>query len=99
MKKKKPPVLVEKADILGLLDMAKYADASVKSATIEHKLEYVPGHERVRFMEELHRILVPGGTATVVVCYWSSPRAIQDPMLAWPPMCDQSFLYFNKGWR
>ena len=35
----------------------------------------------------------------VLVCYWSSPRAIQDPAMEWPPICEQSFLYFNKGWR
>jgi hypothetical protein len=50
-------------------------------------------------MDELHRVLIPGGKATIVVPYWTSPRAIQDPMSQWPPFSEHSFLYFNKTWR
>jgi hypothetical protein len=76
-----------------------YEDNSVEECSILHKLEYIPGSHRVRFMEELYRILTPGGKANFVVCYWNSVRAVQDPELQWPPLCEQSFLYFNKGWR
>jgi hypothetical protein len=92
-----------------LLDLSKesfdltgrwpYDDGSVKEIKCEHKLEYVPGKVRTRVMEEAWRVLEVDGKMTVVVCYWTSPRAIQDPLLEWPPMAEQSFLYFNKGWR
>ena len=36
---------------------------------------------------------------TVIVPYWSSPRAVQDPTHQWPPIVEQSFLYFNAEWR
>lgn len=50
-------------------------------------------------MDELWRVLVPGGKCTFIVPYWSSARAVQDPLAAWPPLCEQSFLYFNKKFR
>jgi hypothetical protein len=50
-------------------------------------------------MDEAWRILIPGGKLTIVVPYWSSPRSIQDPMHQWPPVSEQSFIYFNKEWR
>ena len=76
-----------------------YANGSVKEITCIHKLEYIPAGVRTYVMEEMHRILEPGGRVSVLVCYWTSPRSIQDPSLEWPPFCEQSFLYFNKGWR
>jgi hypothetical protein len=72
---------------------------SVKEIKCFHKLEYLTGPERISFMEEAWRILEVGGKLNVIVCYWTSPRSIQDPLLQWPPMSEQSFLYFNRGWR
>ncbi len=76
-----------------------YADGTVKEIHCFHKLEYVPAKLRIPVMEEMWRVLEVGGKATIVVCYWTSPRAIQDPAAEWPPFSEQSFLYFNKGWR
>lgn len=76
-----------------------YGDGAVEEVNCIHKLEYIPARLRIPFMEELWRILTVGGKVNIVACYWSSPRAIQDPSAEWPPFCEQSFLYFNKGWR
>jgi len=95
---------------IALLDLSKvehsltefpwpYADGTVEEVNCIHKIEYVPGKLRARFMEELWRIMTVGAKLTVIACYWTSPRAIQDPELEWPPISEQSFLYFNKGWR
>lgn len=75
------------------------ADASVEEAYSAYLLGRVPGHLRGVFMDELWRVLIPGGKVTFIVPYWTSARAIQDPLSAWPPLSEQSFLYFNKGWR
>ena len=99
MKKLKPTPLLDKLEVASLEQLLALDSESVKEASVAHKLEFIPGPDRIRFMEELWRVLVVGGKVTVIVCYWTSPRAIQDPMLAWPPLCDHSFLYFNKGWR
>lgn len=96
-----------KPEAVELLDLAKMdlterlpcASDSVKEINCHHKLEYLPAAKRIPFMEEVYRVLEVGGKMNVIVCYWSSPRAIQDPALEWPPFCEQSFLYFNKGWR
>jgi hypothetical protein len=42
---------------------------------------------------------IPGGQAVFLFPYWSSVRAVQDPTHAWPPLCENSFMYFNKIWR
>ena len=76
-----------------------YKSSSISELTCFHKLEYIPAKMRVPFMEEIFRILVTGGKATFLAFYWTSPRSIQDPAAEWPPLCEQSFLYFNKGWR
>jgi len=72
---------------------------SVEEIHCSHFFEHIPGPTRIPFMDECHRILAPGGKITIIVPYWSSPRSIQDPMHAWPPVAEQSFLYYNKGWR
>jgi ubiquinone/menaquinone biosynthesis C-methylase UbiE len=76
-----------------------FKDASTEEVFCSHFLEHVPGPLRIKWMDELYRILIPGGKATIVTPYWSSPRAIQDPTHQWPPLVENSFLYFNKDWR
>jgi len=84
-------------------DLQKYPwpldDESVDEAYTAHFLEHLTGPERLPFMDECWRILKAGAKMTIVVPYWSSMRAVQDPFHAWPPICDNSMLYFNKGWR
>lgn len=72
---------------------------SVEEAYCSHRLNRVPGNKRLAWMAELWRVLVPEGKCTMIVPYWSSPRSIQDPESVWPPMAEQSFLYFNKAFR
>lgn len=82
-----------------ILDTWPIAKNSVKEITCIHRMEYIPARSRVQFMEECWRVLEPGGKLTVIVCYWSSTRSVQDPAYEWPPYCEQSFLYFNKSFR
>jgi hypothetical protein len=77
----------------------KLADESVEEALCAFRLNRIPGAQRMAWMAELWRVLVPGGKATIIVPYWSSPRSIQDPESQWPPICDQSFSYFTKAFR
>jgi ubiquinone/menaquinone biosynthesis C-methylase UbiE len=78
---------------------APFKDQSVEEVFCSHFFEHVPGPTRIPWMDELYRVLVPGGKATMITPYWSSPRAIQDPTHQWPPIAEQSFLYYNKNWR
>ena len=72
---------------------------SLKRITCIGVFEYVPGKLRGEFMDELYRVLEEGGKATFVTAYFNSARGFQDFRYEWPPLCEQSFLYFNKGWR
>lgn len=76
-----------------------WAANSVAEVHSSHFLEHVPGHLRPKLIEELYRVLKVGAQATIVVPYWSSMRAVQDYTHQWPPICEASFLYFNKDWR
>ena len=74
-------------------------DKSVEEVFSAFLLNRIPGELRGHFMDELYRILIPQGKAQILVPYWTSPRAVQDPGSAWPPLVEKSFLYFNKAWR
>lgn len=76
-----------------------FPDGSIEEALCAFRFHRVPAQVRGPFMNELWRVLAPGGKAVFVVPYWSSARAIQDPTAEWPPLSEQSFLYFNKGFR
>jgi hypothetical protein len=76
-----------------------FADQSVGEVYSNQFLEHLTGPERMPFMNELWRVMAVDAKATIVVPYWSSMRSIQDPTHAWPPLCEASFLYFNKKWR
>jgi len=76
-----------------------YADNSVKEVNVVGVLEFIEGKDRPKFMDEIYRVLVPEGKASFAVAYWNTSMGYQDYAYAWPPLCEQSFLYFNKGWR
>lgn len=61
--------------------------------------EFIPGKLRGQFMDEVYRILAPAGKAAFAVGYWNTTKGIQDYRYEWPPLSEQSFLFFNKGWR
>ena len=73
-------------------------DDSVDAIYCSHFLEHLTGSDRVKFMEECWRVLKEESQLTVITPHWSSMRSIQDPTHEWPPICESSFLYFNKGW-
>ena len=76
-----------------------FDNESVAEVHCSHFFEHVPQQLRGKFMDELYRVLVKGGTGFFITPYWSSMRAIQDPSHMWPPIAESSYLYFNKGWR
>lgn len=56
-------------------------------------------HERFITMNEAYRVLKPGGQVMVASPYWSSRRAVADPLGVWPPICEESFYAYSKAWR
>lgn len=62
-------------------------------------LSFLDGPERVLFIEECWRVLKPGANVTIKAPHWMSMRAVSDPFYKWPPICETSFLVFNKAFR
>lgn len=75
-----------------------FDDESVVDIVCNHFFEHMDGAERINFMEEVYRILIPGGKIVLQFPYWSSKRAIQDPTHKWPPLHEDSFLYYDAAW-
>jgi predicted SAM-dependent methyltransferase len=73
-----------------------WPDASVGAVYSAHYVEHTP--DLIAFMNELGRVLLPGGTATIIAPYYTSMRAWQDPTHT-RAISEASFLYFNKEWR
>ena len=78
-------------------------DNSVAEAYSSHFLEHLDHNqakpERVRFMNELWRVLVPGGKATITTPHWASNRAYGDFTHADKPVSEMFYCYLNKAWR
>jgi len=86
-----------------VLDIGKakwpWSNESIKEAHASHFIEHLTAHERIHFVNELHRILVPEGKCTIIVPHWASCRAYGDPTHVWPPVSEFWFYYLNKEWR
>lgn len=74
-------------------------DETVAEAHSSHFVEHLTGVERVHFVNELYRVLVPGGRCSLVVPHWASCRAYGDPTHQWPPVSEFWFYYLSKEWR
>ncbi len=78
-------------------------DNSVTEAFSSHFLEHLEHNqrypERVRFMNELWRVLVPDGKATIITPHWASNRAYGDFTHADKPVTEVFYAYLDKDWR
>ena len=72
---------------------------SVEEAHCSHFVEHLTAPERIHFVNELHRVLIPTGKCTVVVPHWASCRAYGDLTHQWPPVSEFWFYYLNAQWR
>lgn len=78
-------------------------DNSVSEVFSSHWLEHIPhgdGYHDPMFevMDEIFRILKPGGIARFVTPYYTSVRAFQDPTHL-RMITEPTFMYFTKVWR
>lgn len=55
------------------------ADGTVDSARASHVLEHIPTEHRIFVMNEVHRVLKPGGTFEVILPLFPSWQAMADP--------------------
>lgn len=76
-----------------------FKDESVDMIFSSHFIEHLDGFERMKFFDECHRILKPEGKMRLLHPYYKSVRATQDPTHKWPPISENSYLYWSKKWR
>ena len=76
-----------------------WPDESVAEAHASHFVEHLTPMQRVTFVNELYRVLVPGGTCQIITPHWSSSRAYGDPTHQWAPVAEFWYLYLNRVWR
>jgi SAM-dependent methyltransferase len=78
-------------------------DSSVTEVHCSHFLEHLNHNaespQRVRFMNELYRVLIPGGKATIITPHWASNRAYGDFTHADKPVSEMFYYYISKAWR
>lgn len=78
-----------------------FEDNSVYEFECSHFVEHIPiqlkdgSFGMIRFMEEVWRCLIPGGTIHITAPYYTSMRAWQDPTHT-RGITDVTFTYFNK---
>ncbi len=76
-----------------------WEDNSITEVFTSHFVEHLEAHERVHFINELHRILKPGGKCTIITPHWASTRAYGDLTHKWPPVAEFWYYYLSKDWR
>lgn len=75
----------------GSRDPLPYADNSVSSVFAFHFLEHLTGAQVIEMLREIQRVLVPGGTAQIVVPYYKANIAFQD--------LDHKAFFTEETWR
>lgn len=76
-----------------------FDDNSVEEAHCSHFIEHLDSNERVHFVNELFRVLVPNGKCQIIAPHWSSYRAYGDLTHKWPPVSEFWFYYLKREWR
>jgi hypothetical protein len=76
-----------------------WKDGAVEEAHCSHFVEHLTAAERIHFVNELYRVLIPGAKCQVIVPHWASCRAYGDLTHQWPPVSEFWFYYLDKGWR
>ncbi len=75
-----------------------------KSGTIDfvkatNLVPFLTPKERIRFVNELFRVLKVGGKAQLIMPHWCSARAMGDLSFEFPPITEAWFPHLNKEWR
>lgn len=103
--KKEGFIGVDSRDFEGVdqvIDLTKswpWGDDSVEEVNCSHFIEHLKADDRIHFVNELYRVLIPGGKAHITVPHWASTRAYGDLTHQWPPVSEFWFYYLSKEWR
>jgi len=76
-----------------------WKDGSVEEIHSSHCLEHFTAPQRIHFMNEAYRVLIPSGRCQLIVPHWASCRAYGDLTHQWPPVSEFWLFYLSKPWR
>lgn len=76
-----------------------WANDSVSEVFSRNLVNYLEPKDRIHFVNELHRVMISGTKALIVVPHWCSNRAYGDLTMAWPPVAEEWFPRLNKALR
>lgn len=85
-----------------IIDLRKswpWKDDSVAEAHSSHFVEHLNAEERIFFVNELYRVLMPDGKCQIITPHWASCRAYGDLTHQWPPVSEYWWYYLDKNWR
>ena len=85
--------------VMELMNVWPWGDSSVEEVHMSHVLEHFTGPQRVHIFNELFRVLIPDGKATIITPHWASNRAYGDFTHQWPPVSEMLYYYVNRQWR
>jgi SAM-dependent methyltransferase len=80
-------------------DKWPWKNDSVDEAHASHFIEHLDAQERIHFVNELFRVLKPGGKFTMITPHWCSNRAYGDLTHKWPPVSEMWSFYLSEEWR
>jgi SAM-dependent methyltransferase len=83
----------------GIFNRWPWENESAEEIHCSHFVEHLKPPARIHFVNEVFRILIPGGKAQIVVPHWCSNRAYGDLTHEWPPVSEMWFYYLSKAWR
>lgn len=72
---------------------------TVEEVHSSHFLEHLTSDERVKFFNELYRVMKVGAQARIITPGWSHSCAYGDPTHQWPPVSEWAVFYLNRSWR
>lgn len=87
------------SDCYDLFERWPWADHSVEEAHCSHFYEHLTQKGRTFFLNELYRVMIPGGKCSLIAPHFASTRAVGDLSHEWPPIGEMHFFYLSKEWR
>lgn len=85
--------------VLDLREKWPFENESAEEAHSSHFVEHLTAPERIHFVNELYRVLIPGGKCQIITPHWASCRAYGDLTHQWPPVSEFWFYYLSREWR
>lgn len=86
-------------DIPRLRKAWPWKSGSVDEVTVVNLVQMYTPDERIRFANELYRVMKPGARAQISAPHFASHRAYGDMAFQWPPVSEAWLHHLNAAWR